>query len=102
LHALGTEFLIVLPTSIGLEEYQFPIYSAIKFRFSNPLPLNSPLRMEKLSYESSVGCPGSKWCLPPPTISKDYFIFFYVTSLSNSRCAPITSPRTAPHKAPLI
>jgi hypothetical protein len=60
LQALGTEFLIVLPMSNGLERNQLPIYSATKLRFSFPFALESPLNTEKANYESSVGCPGSR------------------------------------------
>lgn len=102
LQAFGTEFLIVFPTSIGLDRYQFPIYSAIWLRFNSPFPLIRPLIIEKLSYESSVGCPAYRWCFPPPIILKAFIILFYVISLSNYKWAPITSPKTAPHNAPLI
>lgn len=102
LQALGTEFLIVFPTSKGLERNQFPISSAMKLRLRVFLDLLSPLMTEKLSSESSVGCPGSNLCFPPPIILKALTILAGLISLSNSRCAPITSPRTAPQSAPLI
>ena len=101
-HALGTEFLIVFPISKGFDENQLPISSAIKFKLSIPLALNNPLRTEYANYESSVGCPGSRWCLPPPVILKALAILAGVMSLSNSRCAPITSPSTDPYNPPRI
>lgn len=101
LQAFGTDFLIVPPTSIGFEMYQFAISSAIKLRFKHPSPLTRPFPTEYANYESSVGCPGSKECLPPPHIVKDLLIFSFVISLSNYKYAPITSPNVEPHNAPL-
>lgn len=102
LQAFGTEFLIVFPTSNGLERNQFAISSAMKLRLRVLLDLLKPLMTEKFSSESSVGCPGSNWCFPPPTILKASAILAGLISLSNSKCAPMTSPRTAPHNAPFI
>jgi len=74
---------MVFPISIGFDKYQFPIYSAMELRFNLPLALINPLMIEKFSSESSVGCPGSRLCFPPPIILKASFIFLRVISLSN-------------------
>jgi len=93
---------MVFPISKGLERNQLPIYSAMRLRLRVPFALERPRIIENASYESSVGCPGSRWCFPPPEILKAFLILSGVMSLSNYRGAPMTSPRTAPQMAPVI